>query len=1276
MTAGTAPPARGHDEARALREASESESFVDKRLQQTRRQVKSVDLWGGLVLLATATLAYLLIAALADHWLIPGGLGFFGRAALFVVLVIAGGAYVALRLAPVALGRVNPVFAAQSIEQCRPTLKNSLINLIYLRRERPRLEEDRLARGMYQSLERKAAAELGEIPPDVAVDRSQLIRLGYVLAAVLAAGSLYLIVSPKSTLMSFHRVLWPWADLPAPTWVTIEDVEPGDRAVYQGEVVEVSAAVDGLGRDEPVTLYYSTADGRSVDQAVPMPLPEGGSRHQAALPPGRFGLQQDVEYYLAAGDCRTRKFHLEMETALSILVDRVAYDYPDYTGIPDRVDHRVADLRAIEGTRVTIRATASREIREAAVEPDCDPRRAVRMKLDTAKSGEARLTLMMDPSDPGRPECEAYQVRCTDTSGRESHRPTRHRIEVIRDLAPEIRFVRPPADEIELPLDDVLELRIRAVDPDFALRKVALRAERDERSLAIAPLLDRKRPEPAHEGPFQTAYRFEPLELGLEPGDKVIYWAEAEDNMHWEEDRLPDLGRSAQTRFARRPPNRSETARRWITITPPEGRRPPGERPTQKPEVKPGEPPTEAQDDAAQPPEADPRATPPGEKPNDDPSDQGAQREPEAREQQADAPADQEPSERESDAQSSDSGGQPPSPDSAEGSRQDESDQQAKDQQSSSQEGPGEKGAGQEGPGEGGVGQEGAGQEGSAQEQSGQQGSGGPGSQSQGAGPGTSGQSDGQGGGPTSPKGAGQRPSAEPGQGPKQPSAGQPDDGPMSRSEPVDGQTNPGDAFQRILDHLQQTGQNAEPSGQTPTSADRPVEGEGSRPPDGQPGAKPEAPGESADRPSGDSSTSGDGTQAERRAQSKPDGAQPSHGEAGKQGGTDAPEQRTPDNAPSATEAASPEQKPGAGKGAQAKGPGEPIDDEPSGQGQEKPDARGGDPQQTKGEGGAGKPTEDDAGTPSPQEANRQRDKPRGEGEQAEPSSSDAQSPSTSPKDSDSEGETGGDRSGGGEQGGGQKSDQSGTGSGGTHTASEQGGSQSDQQGEGPTGPRAGDQVEADGRTGSSADEGEGRGSSQQARGDGQSAQDSGQGPSGTSQHEGPGAQRPPEPGPQVQTSRKGKGAAHVQGSGGVPGGDQDDAAAPAPEDYRREDPNYEYAQQKTNLALEYLEEQLGEDDPDQRLLDRLGWTKEDLKRFHQQWKEMKRRADRSEAGRRELHRALDSLGLRPGGTASAAGRTANDSQRGLREGLRIDPPPAWAETYRAYKKGVAGHGR
>ncbi len=217
MATGTLPPKQPGDIPQIPPRVDPYDSFIQARLEQTRRQVKWWEIASGLVTLAVAVLAYLLAAAVIDHWVLPQGLGLGGRILLWGGLLIGCGWYFGRHVLPLLLHPINPVFAAYTIEQSRPSFKNALINFLFLRREQDRLERDDLAKRVFESLEMRTAAELSHTPVETAVDRSRVIRLGYVLAILVGLCLVYAMVSPKSPMASFRRVIWPWSDVAAPT---------------------------------------------------------------------------------------------------------------------------------------------------------------------------------------------------------------------------------------------------------------------------------------------------------------------------------------------------------------------------------------------------------------------------------------------------------------------------------------------------------------------------------------------------------------------------------------------------------------------------------------------------------------------------------------------------------------------------------------------------------------------------------------------------------------------------------------------------------------------------------------------------------------------------------------------------------------------------------------------------------------------------------------------------------------------------------------------------
>jgi collagen type III alpha len=514
------------------------DDFIQKRLEQTRRQVRLVDAGSGVVLLAAASLLFFLAVAVADHWLFPHGLGFFVRFLLWCVWVGVAGWFAWRSVAPSVMRRINPVFAAQAIEHGRPTLKNSLINFLLLRSH-----PDDVAPVVYQAMQYRAASDLSRVPVEHAVDHRRLVHLSYLLAGAVVLFALYLAFSPKNPLVSAARVLWPWSSLPAPTRVHIEDVRPGNAVAFQGDRQEIKAHISGLRSGEEVSLLLTTADGQLVDDRVTMARTGDDNLYTIELPQGGGGMQQDTLYRITAGDARTPQFKLEVRIAPTILVDRVDYDYPPYTALPPRTIKGQGDIKALEGTRVTIHATANLPNKDADI--DLAGLQSVLMKSSgTQATGD--FTLALDSTQNWRPLFDHYQIIFRDTADRKIQHPIQYHIDVDRDYPPEVKIDEPKEESVAVPENGRVKLSVHATD-DYGLRRVAFHAECNGKDLGLPVLIDRVAPDKAFTKPYDGDCDFRPAELGLHKGDEVKYWAEAEDN---KEPRA----------------NHAETARRTIRI--------------------------------------------------------------------------------------------------------------------------------------------------------------------------------------------------------------------------------------------------------------------------------------------------------------------------------------------------------------------------------------------------------------------------------------------------------------------------------------------------------------------------------------------------------------------------------------------------------------------------------------------------------------------------------------------------------------------------------------
>lgn len=1217
--------------------------------------VKAVDLATALVTLLISVLAYLLVIALAEHWIVSGGFSVAGRTALFTMLVIGVGYFTFRRVWPLLVRAINPVYAARAIEQGSPTLKNSLINLLFFRERRAGISD-----AVYRTLEEQAAQRLTRVPVETTVDRSLLIRLGYVLVGIVAIAGLYKVFSPKDPITSAERVLLPWADIVPASRVTIGAVTPGSLTVSRGEFVDVSAEVHGLGNDDAMVLRYTTDDGQVVGKAIPMKPSSDGLRYVCRVADEAegsepVGLTRSLKYRLEAGDARSLDYAIKVVSAASILVERVDYHYPPYTGYIDRSVERLGDIRAIEGTRITIHGRANGPIRVADVDFDADGRPDLRMAAN-GDEASASFELGLRESDRQTPLHASYVLRFTNDEGRTNRDPVKHSIAVDRDQDPEASILLPKEKTIDLRLDETVAIEVEAIDPDFKLSAVRLRGKVAEQSVLDESLLKAE-----HKGRFTARYLFVPDAHGLKAGDTLKYWVEAGDN------------RSPKPNVVT-----TEKEERTIRIVSPNpGQQPPPDRVARNDRQQPkpgGDQQGGHQEQGGQQ----------GQKNQGEKNQGGAA----GQNDHADQQQGQNKGEQKGDKQQS--GGE----DNKSGEQKaDKEQQQSKGDSKNGGEGKATKSQGGDQKGN--------------EQKSGENGQGGTQSKD-----GSSDNSRDQQQTKDKQTGAGasggekskdntQPAGARPDQGDKsqQPNGdrqqGDQKNGDQKKSEkqtpPGDQKTavssegdNDGEAFERMQKHMEQSGELKKDEKQS--EGEKGSEGEAEKSKNettkekqgDSKSAESKSPnGESASADGKSSAKSGNANQKQQPDQQAKDKNQ----SAGAKPNTDDAQKKEQKSDGAGEQQKSPEGQESGSKG-------------PAGAGEEKMPQGAPNSQPDK------KPTEKHEQSGSKEGTNKQ-EPPAG---------------ANSKKESDSSGDQGGDKSGGGEEGAGQKAPREGTGSAGDHQSADNGTGQSAEKGKGDTSSSGGKDAKSDHPTGSSDGKTPGKGSqkkdgtgnkpggsagSEKAQSpDGENAGGEKGDKAGSKEGEAKGTKsqaeqeekqadkqqekdgkeigkqgepKTGEAGKKKDGAEKGKAGGQHEG-GGQPGNavnPQPTTTGSAPEG---DAANLEYARKQTDLVLEKLSDQLNKNKVDDRMLKELGWTRDDLQRFVERWRQRKDAAQRDdakgEAAKRELDDALRSLGLQREKLQQNA--VQKDSMRDLKQGYRGPVPLEYQERLRAYNQGVS----
>jgi hypothetical protein len=1305
--------------------ASPYEKLIDERLRQTRRQVKSVDITSGLITLVAGSLIYLFAAALADHWLLTGGFGFWGRFLLWTILLAAAGTYFVVKIWPAIVYRINPIFAAETLEKSKPTLKNSLINFLLLRGR-----DHEVAPVVIHAMEQRAANDLKQVKVEVAVDRHNILRGGYVLIAVFVVFCLYMFISPKSPFISFGRILWPFSSVHAPTRVVIENVKPGNQesnVAFNGDTVLVTADVHGLKDGEPVQLHFSTADGQVIDQIVPMKRKPDGDRFESPLPPGTLGIQQDHTYYLSAGDAFTDKYQIEVLIPPSIAVERVTYHYPPYTGLPDRVVERQGDLRAIEGTRVTIRAEANQPIKEAFIV--LSGKNPITRQIDAKeKTATAELDLELSKTEPGKSEFESYLLKFTDAKKRENKRPIRNQIDVFPDLAPEVALLEPEAEETTVAEDGKLEIKVRASDPDYALRRVAIEACReghDAELLDIEPILDLKAPRPGKSGEFFGSYVFEPTKLKLKGGDRVEYWAVAEDNKEPKANQSTTTkkkfvigspknpgGQNNQPRLAQKnpPPGKGQNDKpdnRQIE----QGNRQPDEQNRQEDNRQPNpgqqKPENQANPDRNQNPEQNPDQKEANQEENQNSEqgengEQGNQGEKAGKQQSQDGSKDGEKQNNQDNPQNGQDdqagqGDQPqnkrvdPTAQAADAMRKIAEDAEKANQNKQEEQKDGEKGK-QSDPQQ----QDAADKGNDSKQQENKPGEKGKDTKQQENKDGEKGneqnrnnQNGGQGNDPQKDQNQADQKNGQ--------NAAQPGNEQKQGNQKQPGQkNNPGDNAQQ---GNQPKGNEEKPSNSQPqkgnpgkdspkgnaggdnqASGDKP-EGDNQQPGkektknDKQNGKSGKQNRQGDDNPSGNNEQPGkENTPGNDKPKGNPkDQKQP--GNEQKQGDETKPgESKQPGDKTSAKDGSKPEnQNPNSdqkdpGKGNPDQKTPKPNEKDPGSKTTGPTNNPKGDPNKdakTQGQPKAG--PNPDSQTPNKPTNDK---KPEGEGPKNDKKTDETKPPSIGDKPSKTEGGENGMQPGKGKDGGGTNRPQPGKDTPGSNTPSDdENGATSQEKGPGEVGKTPGRDAESKEPTGEQAKQ-KVDGPKQGKK---QPGQDSPNGKPEPGDADGNTAgQNPPSGDP---NKNKTSDSPRNEGSGPPTVGGK---AAPSnaqerpPEEEPGGDPaNLEYARKQSELALRHLEDEMGKDKSE--LLDKLGWTKEDAKKFVDRWEQLRRNArepgEKGKEAKKELDDALKSLGLRPRSAKIDRGTTTRDREQNLRDKGRFTPPAEWADQFQEFQR-------
>ena len=527
------------------------ESTVENHIESTSRLVRQVDIMLSILVVASMVFGGLFLAVIADHWLLKEGLSIPLRLGVFSALFAGVGCYIYWRVVPLFRYSINPVFTADLIERDTPVFKNSLINWLLLRRERiDRADQpdNKISERMFDGVVQTAAANVQTVPEGHAVDLHKLIWSGTFFAFLLVLFIAYAAFSPKNPFISLLRVLIPVSSIERPQAARFVNVKPGNATILQGETITISAEVISQSL-EPVYLVFSTDDGQAVNQRIPMSQPDGKIAFETFFPPGKQGTERGfnsgVNYRIMQGESRSPQYRIEVLPAASIEIISLQYKFPDYTGLPPETLEQGGDIRALEGTEVTVAVRSTLPLHEIDLVYDDNPASRVPMTLTDAQQTEAKGTFALKMPFSHK----SFSFRAKDANGNASRRSGICQIEVIPDQPPKVQWADTATAlqnvaQLDLPLNKTLQLPIQAEDPDFALRFLIFKMESAGKRIPDVALLASPSSGPTeHKGQIKKPITFSPEEKRLAVGDTAEIWVEARDT------KLPEANISTTRRI-------------------------------------------------------------------------------------------------------------------------------------------------------------------------------------------------------------------------------------------------------------------------------------------------------------------------------------------------------------------------------------------------------------------------------------------------------------------------------------------------------------------------------------------------------------------------------------------------------------------------------------------------------------------------------------------------------------------------------------------------------
>jgi hypothetical protein len=404
-----------------------------------------------------------------------------------------------------ALRKISDDEVALKLEEKNPNLKSRLISAIQLKRvELP--EYIIGSKQMIEALEDETIKYSKNINFTRIYKKTRLVILAVVFLGIVSAIIQYTTSYPEAVRTWFLRVIKPSEDIPPFSFTKLE-ISPKNCAIIKGDNVTVKVILKGVIRDKS-NLYCKPVSGewQNIDL------------NKVSI--GKFAytfndVTDSFKYYVTSGDGKSNEYEVIAKERPSIVKISLVYNYPNYTGLPQRIDDLSGgEISAVYGTRVLINSLANTEIRDGRIV--FKDGSYIKMNISNKVNLSAFITVNKDTT---------YTINLTSIEGFNNINPPEYTIKVLPDNEPLVEIIE-PEKEISLTKIGTVRLNIKAAD-DFGVSKILLKYniinQNKEESFNI----------PVKELGLKiinTTYNWSLRDLSLEVGNKIEYSVLVYDN--------------------------------------------------------------------------------------------------------------------------------------------------------------------------------------------------------------------------------------------------------------------------------------------------------------------------------------------------------------------------------------------------------------------------------------------------------------------------------------------------------------------------------------------------------------------------------------------------------------------------------------------------------------------------------------------------------------------------------------------------------------------------